>query len=41
LKRLLAEQPQVAVVLAEILGPPLALREGPPPEEPPPEDQSK
>jgi|GEM_PF-2625383 hypothetical protein len=31
LVRLLKEKPQVAVILAEILGPPLVLREEPPP----------
>ncbi|NOX45091.1 MAG: hypothetical protein GXO72_05115 [Caldiserica bacterium] len=34
LARILAERPEVAVVLAEILGPPLALREMPPPPDP-------
>ena len=34
LVRILAERPEVAVVLAEILGPPLALREPPPPPDP-------
>ncbi|MGY4707058.1 hypothetical protein ACVNPS_04810 [Candidatus Bipolaricaulota sp. J31] len=42
LARLLEERPQVAVVLAEVLGPPLALREElPPPPGSPEEPQSR